>query len=79
MKVKLLKKIRKDYKFKFRNGVWYVLRNGQYRTQHTTFENALIEILDHKSTYYNRYFDWLWHKIAQKYIMKIQTRKFNKL
>lgn len=79
MKTKLLKNIRKNYKFKFKNSVWYVLRDGQYRTTHTTFEDAFLDILDYKCTYYNRDFDWWWHKIAQKYIVKIQTRKFNKI
>ena len=56
-----------------------MLRDGQYKTTHTTFESALLEILDYKSTYYNRDFDWWWHKIEQNYIVKVETRKFNKL
>ena len=79
MKAKLLKKLRKDYKFKFKKGWWFVLRDGQYKTTHSSFESALLEILDYKSTYYNRDFDWWWHKIEQNYIVKVETRKFNKL
>ena len=79
MKAKLLKKLRKDHKFKFRKGWWFVLRDGYDKSTYSSFESALTDILEHKCTYYNRDFDWWWHKIAQKYIVKIQTRKFNKI
>jgi hypothetical protein len=56
-----------------------VLRDGYDKSTYSSFESALLDILDYKCTYYNRDFDWWWHKIAQKYIVKIQTRKFNKI
>jgi hypothetical protein len=79
MKVKLLKKLRKDYKFKYKHGNWHVLQCGYIRRHYHTFESALLAVLDAKATYHNSDFDWLWERIKHKYTVKIQTRKFNKL
>ena len=79
MKAKLLKKLRKDHKFKFRKGWWFVLRDGYYKTTYSSFESALEDILEYKCTYYSSLFDWYWVRIQHNYMVKVNTRKFNKL
>jgi hypothetical protein len=79
MKVKLLKEIRKDFKFKHKNGKWHVLEYGCYYRRYINFEDALESVLSYLSIHHYKLFDWPWHGIKQQYIIKTQTRKFNKL
>jgi hypothetical protein len=79
MKVKLLKEIRKDFKFKYKHDHWHVLSYGYSRKTYLTFESALTSVLEALSFNHTKLFDWPWHGIKQQYIIKTQTRKFNKL
>ena len=79
MKVKLLKEIRKDFKFKYKHDHWHVLSYGYSRKTHLTFESALTSILETLSFNHTKLFDWPWYAIKQQYIKKVNTRKFNKL
>lgn len=79
MKVKLLKEIRKDFKFKYKHDHWHVLSYGYSRKTHLTFESALTSILENLSFHHTKLFDWPWYAIKQQYMKKVATRKFNKL
>lgn len=79
MKAKLLKKIRKDYKFKFKKGKQHVLEYGCYYRRYMEFEDAFESVLPYLSIHHYKIFDWPWHGIKQQYTIKTQTRKFNKL
>lgn len=79
MKAKLLKKLRKNHKFKFRKGWWFVLRDGYDKSTYSSFESALEDILEHKCTYYHELLDCYWHKVKHDYMVKVNTRKFNKI
>ena len=79
MKTKLLKEIRKDFKFKYKHDHCHVLSYGYSRKTHLTFESALTSILETLSFNHTKLFDWPWYAIKQQYIKKVATRKFNKL
>ena len=79
MKAKLLKEIRKDFKFKHKNGKWHVLEYGCYYRRYIDFEDAFESVLSYLSTHHNKIFDWPWYGIKQEYTVKVNTRKFNKL
>ena len=79
MKAKLLKEIRKDFKFKYKQGHWYVLSYGCNRRSHLTFELALTSVLETLSFNHTKLLDWPWYRIKLEYMKKVATRKFNKL
>ena len=79
MKAKLLKEIRKDFKFKYKQGHWYVLSYGCNRRSHLTFELALTSVLETLSFNHTKLLDWPLYRIKLEYMKKVATRKFNKL
>ena len=79
MKAKLLKEIRKDFKFKYKHDHWFVLSYGSNRRSHLTFELALTHVLETLSFNHTKLFDWPWYRIKLEYMKKVATRKFNKL
>lgn len=79
MKARLLKEIRKDFKFKYKHDHWHVLSYGFNRKSHLTFESALTFVLEELSFNHTKLFDWPWYRIKLEYIKKVATRKFNKL
>jgi hypothetical protein len=78
MKTKLLKALRKDCEYKFRNGECYVLWK---KTNYTfpSIEKMLSEIYRFNSAYHDGPFDWFWDRIYYKQLDKIEKRKFNKI
>ena len=79
MKARLLKEIRKDFKFKYKHDHWHVLSYGFNRKSHLTFESALTFVLEELSFNHTKLFDWPWYRIKLEYIKKVATRKFNKI
>jgi hypothetical protein len=77
MKVKLLKKLRKDFKWKYKDGYWHTLIEGRYE-KHSIASPAsiMIHMLLCNANNYDRLFDWDWHSIHHTYTFKLHLRNF---
>jgi hypothetical protein len=77
MKAKLLRKIRKDHTFKFKDGKWRVLSWGRCR-EYDNLELALTQVLYTNLVHYDEIFISSWLRIYYNYIEKLEIRKFNR-
>ena len=82
MKTKLLKKLRKECQFKYKNKRWHILI-GKYHllenyTMHT--DSIILKSLSEMNDRDHPLFDcWDWNDIYCKYLQKLETRRFKKL
>jgi hypothetical protein len=77
MKVKLLKRLRKDFKWKYKNGYWHTLIEGKYE-KHSIASSASIlsNMLSINIWKYEGMFDWNWRFLHQEHTFKLHLRNF---
>ncbi len=75
MKVKLLKDLREDYKWKWKNDKWHVFIENEYRAYRYNEEFILV-MLRNNAYKYNSWFDWPWSGLYKSYLNKLEFRKF---
>jgi hypothetical protein len=78
MKTKLLKRIRSNIKYKFKDGKCYMLQNSELK-EFDSVENMILEYYCLFTTLDGSLFDWDWHSIYFRYVEKLEIRKFNKI
>jgi len=77
MKVKLLKELRKDFKWKYKDGYWHTLIEGKYEKHSIASPASIISrMLHYNADNYDRLFDWNWFSIHQEYTFKLHLRNF---
>lgn len=85
MKVKLLKKLRKDCSWtcvKLDMGgtiidQWLLLQRGFISEYHSS-ESLIRHMLTYNADYYDSIWDWRWNDILHRYHIKVNERKFRK-
>ena len=77
MKTKLLKRIRENAKFKFKDDKWRLLMYGTYY-EYISLDATILKVLGFNSIYYDGIFDWNWNGIYNQYVEKLELRKFNR-
>jgi len=77
MKVKLLKKLRKDFKWKYKDGYWHTIIEDRYE-KHVIASAASIlsNMLNINIWKYDGMFDWNWRELHQEYTFKLHLRDF---
>lgn len=77
MKVKLLKELRKDYKWKYKHGCWHTLMEDKYEKHSIASLSSIISrMLLTNADKYDKLFDWNWFAIYQEYTFKLHLRDF---
>ena len=79
MKTKLLKRIRKDISYKFKNGKCYSYSHLLGVKEYNDTSDMLLEYFRFNWVYYDGLFDWDWCEIAHNFKAKIAKQKFRKL
>lgn len=77
MKTKLLKRIRKDISYKFKNGKCYSYRYLDFK-EHNNISDMLLSYFQF-NWIYRGLFDWDWCEITHNFKAKIAKQKFRKL
>lgn len=78
MRTKLLKRIRKDISYKFKNGKCYSYSYLGFK-EHMNISNMLLEYFKFNWIYYDALFSWDWVEITHNFKAKIAKRKFRKI
>lgn len=78
MKTKLLKRIRKDISYKFKNGKCYSYSYLGLK-EHKDISDMLLTYFQFNWVYYDGLFDWDWVEIAHNFKAKIAKQKFRKI
>jgi hypothetical protein len=75
MKTKLLKELRKDFKWKWKNSKWHAVVENKYCLYHYN-EEFIMAMLRSNAYMYNSWFDWPWSDLYRAYLNKVEFRKF---
>lgn len=78
MKTKLLKRIRKDISYKFKNGKCYSYSCLGLK-EHKDISDMLLAHFQFNWIYYDGLFDWDWVEITHNLKAKILKQKFKKI
>ena len=80
MKIKLLKRLRKDFKFKFKDGNCYTGRFSDYKIhEYTNIQDMILECYCHEASKSGFWLDWDWNNIYFRHKYRFQQREFDKL
>jgi hypothetical protein len=75
MKVKLLKDLRQDFKWKWKNNKWHTVIENEYHIYHYN-SDVILTMLRINAYKYVSFFDWPWGRLYKVYLGKIEFRKF---
>ena len=75
MKAKLLKDLRQDFKWKWKNKKWHVVIENKYHT-YSNHEDIILTMLRTNAYKYVSFFDWPWSGLYKVYLGKLEFRKF---
>lgn len=77
MKTKLLKRIRKDLNYKFKDGKCYTLSSSGFKEYKDIPDMLLSKFYDNWDV--DSIFEWGWVEIANNYKNKLAERKFRQI